>query len=93
MIQLLGLAAGACTSTAALPQLIKAWKTKEVGDISTKMFLLYVVGMTMWLIYGIIQSDLPIIVTNAIGLTFHGMMLYLKLKYKNKAGATTAPAS
>ena len=47
MIQVLGLAAGALTSTAAVPQLIKTWKTKEVGDVSQKMFLLYVAGMSM----------------------------------------------
>ena len=92
MIQILGLLAGACTSLAAVPQLIKTWKTKEVGDVSTKMFLLYVVGMSLWLTYGIIRSDVPIIVTNAIALTFHGMMLFFKLMYKNKAGTATAPA-
>lgn len=85
MIQILGLAAGACTSAAAVPQLIKTWKTKEVGDVSMKMFLLYVVGMGMWLVYGIIKSDTPIIITNAIALTFHGIMLYLKIKYKHKS--------
>jgi MtN3 and saliva related transmembrane protein len=47
----------------------------------------------MWLAYGIIKSDLPIIITNAIALTFHGMMLFFKLKFKNKAGAVPAPAS
>lgn len=89
LIQILGLVAGACTSLAALPQLIKTWKTKEVGELSTKMFLLYVVGMSMWLTYGIIKSDVPIIITNAIALIFQGLMLFLKLKYKHK----TAPAS
>ena len=92
MIQILGLVAGACTSLAAVPQLIKTWKTKEVGEVSLKMFLLYVVGMSMWLAYGIIRSDVPIIVTNAIALTFNAMMLFFKLKYKNNAGAATAPA-
>lgn len=85
MIQILGLAAGACTSLAAVPQLVKTWKTKEVGDVSTSMFLLYVVGMSMWLTYGIIRSDIPIVATNAIALTFHGLMLFFKIKYKNKA--------
>jgi MtN3 and saliva related transmembrane protein len=92
MIPILGLVAGACTSLAAVPQLIKTWKTKEVENISMKMFLLYVVGMSLWLTYGIIRSDTPIVVTNAIALTFHGMMLFFKLKYKNKAGTATAPA-
>lgn len=92
MIQIIGLVAGACTSLAAVPQLVKTWKTKEVDNISMKMFLLYVVGMSLWLTYGIVRSDVPIIVTNAIALTFHGMMLFLKLKYKNKGGTATAPA-
>jgi len=92
MIQILGLAAGACTSLATVPQLIKTWKTKEVGDVSMKMFLLYVVGMSMWLTYGIIKSDLPIIITNAIALVFHGLMLFFKLKYKNKTGSAANPA-
>jgi len=92
MIQILGLVAGACTSLAAVPQLVKTWKTKEVENISLKMFLLYVVGMSMWLTYGIIKSDLPIIITNAIALTFHALMLFFKLKYKNKAATATAPA-
>jgi MtN3 and saliva related transmembrane protein len=85
MIQILGLVAGACTSTAAVPQLIKTWKTKEAGDVSTGMFLLYVVGMSLWLTYGIIRSDIPIIATNSLALTFHGMMLYFKIKYKHHA--------
>jgi MtN3 and saliva related transmembrane protein len=63
-----------------------------VGDVSMKMFLLYVVGMSMWLTYGILKSDLPIIITNAVALTFHGMMLYFKIKYKNKNEAAPAPA-
>ncbi|GEO05932.1 membrane protein [Adhaeribacter aerolatus] len=92
MIQILGLVAGACTSLAAVPQLIKTWKTKEVENISLKMFLLYVVGMSMWLTYGIIKSDVPIIITNAIALAFHALMLFFKLKYKNKAGTATVPA-
>jgi len=92
MVQILGLVAGACTSLAAVPQLIKTWKTKEVENISMKMFLLYVVGMSMWLTYGIIKSDMPIVITNAIALTFHGLMLFFKLKYKNKAGTATVPA-
>jgi MtN3 and saliva related transmembrane protein len=90
MVQVLGLVAGACTSTAALPQLVKAWKTKEVKDVSAKMFILYVLGNSLWLIYGLIRSDMPIVVTNAIAVTFQGMMLFLKIKYRNNTGATNA---
>lgn len=90
MIQILGLVAGACTSLAAVPQLVKTWKTKEVGDVSTSMFLLYVVGMSMWLTYGIIRSDIPIVVTNAVALAFHGLMLFFKIKFKKTSDEKVA---
>jgi len=77
IIQILGLVAGTCTSVAAAPQLVKTWKTKNVKDISTRMFLLYVLGNSLWAIYGIYKSDLPII-TNIVALIINGCMLYLK---------------
>ena len=83
MIQILGLAAGACTSVAAAPQLYKAWKTKNVKDISIKMFILYVIGGSLWFAYGLLKSDMPIIATNAIALIINAAMLLLKLRYKN----------
>jgi MtN3 and saliva related transmembrane protein len=82
MTQIIGLVAGTCTSLAATPQLVKAWKTKEVKDISMKMFLLFVVGVGLWLLYGILKSDIPIVITNSISLAFNGAMLVLKLKYQ-----------
>jgi MtN3 and saliva related transmembrane protein len=91
MIQIIGFVAGTCTSLAAAPQLIKAWKTKEVKDISMKMFLLFVVGISLWLLYGILKSDIPIVITNSISLAFNGAMLALKLKYKNKEPAAERP--
>jgi MtN3 and saliva related transmembrane protein len=91
MIQILGLVAGTCTSLAAVPQLVKAWKTKEVKDVSLKMFLLYVVGIGLWLVYGIIKTDSPIIITNSISLTFHAAMLVLKLRYKDKPADANRP--
>jgi len=83
MIQILGLVAGACTSVAAAPQFFKTWQTKNVQDISTRMFILYVIGNGLWLTYGIFKSDLPIIITNALALIINAGMLYLKLRYKN----------
>jgi MtN3 and saliva related transmembrane protein len=91
MVQILGLVAGTCTSLAAAPQLIKAWKTKEVKDISLKMFLLYVIGVGLWLFYGVLKSDTPIVITNSISLAFNAAMLFLKLKYKDKPDAAQQP--
>ena len=78
----LGLVAGICTMVAVIPQIKKAWDTKKVEDVSPGMFIVLVIGVFLWVIYGITQNDLPIIVTNGVSLALNGFMLYLMLRYK-----------
>ena len=83
-IEYLGLLAGACTSSAVIPQLIKTWRTKDVGDVSLRMFIIFVSGLIMWLIYGIIKSDVPVIAANGLALALYGLMLIFRIKFKDK---------
>ncbi len=79
----LGLVAGMCTMVAVIPQIKKAWKTKKVEDVSPGMFIVLIIGVFLWVIYGITQNDLPIIATNGISLALNGFMLYLMICYKD----------
>jgi MtN3 and saliva related transmembrane protein len=81
-ITILGLVAGACTTIAFLPQVIKTWKSKSAKDLSLGMFVFFCLGVTLWLAYGIILSDTPIIVANSATLILSSLILYFKLKYK-----------
>jgi MtN3 and saliva related transmembrane protein len=81
-IQLLGLAAGTITSITFLPQVIQIWKTKSVKDLSMQMLLLLILGVTMWLTYGILVKDAAIIYTNSMVLTMSLVMMYFKFKFK-----------
>lgn len=81
--EVLGLVAGACTTAAVTPQIWKAWKTKEVEDVSLGMYLVLITGLALWLIYGIIQNDIPIIATNGTALLLNLFMLYLILRYRH----------
>ena len=89
MLQILGLVAGAFTSLSATPQLIKTWKSKEVHDVSLRMFLFLTLGNSLWLTYGILKSDVPIIVTNAVAVTCNAAMLYLKIRYNHNSPVTS----
>jgi MtN3 and saliva related transmembrane protein len=60
--QIVGLVAGACTTIAFLPQVIKTWKTKTAKDLSLGMFSFFCFGVLLWLIYGIMMRDIPVIV-------------------------------
>jgi MtN3 and saliva related transmembrane protein len=81
-LQLLGLAAGTITSITFLPQVIQIWKTKSAKDLSLQMLLLLILGVSMWLTYGILVKDAAIIYTNSMVLTMSLIMMYFKFKYK-----------
>lgn len=80
---IIGLAAGFCTTIAFLPQAVKTWKTKSAKDLSLGMYSIFCTGVVLWLTYGIIISDLPIILTNLATLTLAISILYFKLSFKN----------
>lgn len=79
---MLGLAAGTITSITFLPQVIQIWKTKSAKDISLQMLLLLILGVSMWLTYGILVMDAAIIYTNSMVLTMSLIMMYFKFKFK-----------
>jgi MtN3 and saliva related transmembrane protein len=83
-IQILGLAAGTITSITFLPQVIQIWKTKSAKDLSLQMLLLLILGVSMWLTYGILVKDTAIIYTNSMVLSMSLIMLYFKFKFNKK---------
>ena len=81
MIKLIGFAAATCTTVAYAPQAIKVWKTRSTGDISLGMFLVMVLGLALWLIYGLLSGDGPLIASNAVTMLLAGGILVMKLRY------------
>ncbi|MCF6405108.1 SemiSWEET transporter [Chitinophaga filiformis] len=82
-LEILGLAAGICTSSSLLPQLIKTVKTKEAQDVSVFMFIVMLTGNSLWIYYGFAKSDFPIISTNFLALGLNIAMLVFKYKYRH----------
>ena len=67
-ITLLGLVAATCTTAAFVPQVVKAWRSGSSADLSVGMYGLLTAGLSLWLAYGVLVRDLPIIVANAVTL-------------------------
>lgn len=82
-ITLIGLVAGFFTTISFLPQAIKTWQSKSAKDISLGMYSIMCTGVILWLIYGFMMNDLPIILTNSITLILACSILYFKLSFKN----------
>ena len=83
MITILGLTAGALTTLAFLPQLVKTWKTQSAEDVSLGMLLTLCTGILLWIVYGVSIHDLPLIVANAITFVFAFTILCLKVRYRS----------
>jgi lactoylglutathione lyase len=79
-IKIIGLIAASLTTFAFLPQAIKTWKTKSTDDLSPTMFLLLSLGVLLWLTYGILINDLPIILANGVTIMLASTILYYIFK-------------
>ena len=81
-LMLIGLGAAFCTTISFIPQLKKTLRDKQTKDISLGMYIVFVIGVILWLAYGIILTDWPIILANLFTLIFSGTILVMKIKYK-----------
>ena len=67
-VTVLGLVAAACTTSAFIPQAVKTIRTRSAGDLSAAMYALTTVGIVLWLAYGVVRGDVPIIAANVVAL-------------------------
>lgn len=82
MTQIIGIVAGVFTATSLLPQLIKILKEKKAEDVSIAMLIVLMTGVALWIYYGVLREDAPIIVTNCFSLMLNVITLFYRLKYK-----------
>lgn len=80
----IGLAAGFLTSIAVIPQVIRTWRIKHARDISIWQPLILIAGMLLWLFYGILLHDLPLIAANSFSISCYLVLLGLKIVYDQR---------
>ena len=80
-VDLIGIIAGVLVLSSFIPQLLKAYKTKKMSDVSIHLMSLIASGMFLWVIYGLIRNDIIIIGTNASGFVLNIILIILKLRY------------
>jgi MtN3 and saliva related transmembrane protein len=82
---LIGLVAGTLTGIAAIPQVVKTLRTRHTRDISVWQPLLLSIGIALWIVYGMLIHNLPLILTNIIPLVCNALLTGLKLYYRDNA--------
>jgi MtN3 and saliva related transmembrane protein len=84
MANSVGTLAGFCTTLSLVPQLYSIWRRKSARDVSLSMFLVFGLGVVLWLTYGIVIKSAPVIVANGATLVLVIAILTLKLYYDNR---------
>ncbi|MET3038158.1 SemiSWEET transporter [Chryseobacterium sp. NRRL B-14859] len=80
----LGIIAGVLTSVSMIPQLVKVIREKNVEDISLLMLLVLISGLSLWVWYGFIKDELPIILSNSFAVLVNIGLLICYIIYDKK---------
>lgn len=70
------------TTVAFIPQAWMTWKRKQANGVSLSMYIVFTIGIALWLIYGICMQMWPVIIANAVTLILAGFILAMKIIYK-----------
>lgn len=84
---LVGGLATLCSVTSFVPQAWKVIRTRDTAAISGRMYAVTVVGFALWLTYGLLLWQWPLILTNGTCLALSGFILAMKLMPRRKREA------
>ena len=88
-VDLAGFTAATLTTASFIPQAVHTWKTRDVSGISLTMYVMFTVGVALWLLYGVASGAWPVIIANLVTLVLASTILAMKLR---SVAARPAPA-
>jgi MtN3 and saliva related transmembrane protein len=87
LITLIGSAAALCSMVSFVPQAWKIIRTRDTSGLSARMYAVTVAGFSLWLAYGIMLGEWPLIVTNAVCLALSAFILVMRMLPQRKKEA------
>jgi MtN3 and saliva related transmembrane protein len=82
MLAYLGYFAGALTVGSFLPQVLRAWRTRQTRDLSLSSFILLMAAGSLWMVYGAISSDWPVVLTNGGMVALTAALAAAKVRFR-----------
>lgn len=79
---LIGTIAGIMTSISMIPQLLKVLKEKKVENISLLMLIVLLLGVCLWVVYGIMNEEWPIILSNGFSVLVNSILIIYYFVYR-----------
>jgi len=84
VVTIIGVIAAFCSMASFVPQAWKIIRTRETKDISAGMFSLTVSAFACWCVYGALQGEWPLIVSNGVCLALSAFILAMTLLPQRK---------
>jgi MtN3 and saliva related transmembrane protein len=81
-VEYIGSLAAACTTLCWVPQALKIIREKQTQGISLITQAVFTIGLALWLAYGILLTNWPLMLANAVTLVFSLVILILKVRYR-----------
>lgn len=81
LTDIFGFLAATLTTASFIPQALHTFRTKDVRGISLGMYSAFTTGVALWLVYGWMLGEMPIVIANAITLSLALAILIMKLRY------------
>ncbi len=80
-LDVLGLVATCFTTSSFVPQVWRTWKTRDVSGISLPTYVIITIGLALWLVYGWLRGDMPLMVANAVMVVLTGAITVMKIRF------------
>ncbi len=77
-IQMVGLVAGALTTAAWVPQLVRTARTGSADELSWPYLLVFAAGVSTWVLYGVLSADVPVFLANLVSILLIGALVEVK---------------
>jgi MtN3 and saliva related transmembrane protein len=84
LLPIIGFMATGFAVTSTVPQIRKALRTKDTNDLSIRFIIVLIVGLSLWVVYGLGKNDVVLIIGNLTAVALNTYLLFLKIKYSKK---------
>jgi MtN3 and saliva related transmembrane protein len=84
LTEIFGTVAAIATTSSFIPQVVRIFRTGNTEGISLSMYSIFVFGISMWLVYGFLLNEPPIIAANSVTLILSGTILFMKIRHTTR---------
>lgn len=85
MEMVIGIIAGILTSVSMVPQLVKVIRERDVENLSPLMIGVLLSGVSLWVVYGLMLKEWPIILSNAFSVLVNTALLVCYFMFRKRS--------